>query len=132
VLPTFSSFGEFFSIYWEALHNTGLLDHEADVESLIAVLPSVSSVEELAEQAELTEITSVTKIEEFAYESAEKFISAPLIADFLMAIWLETLPPDSYQQVVNEVARLISEESHEMKFTLTVKATLVMGKKPGE
>src|SRR3989442_7005844 len=25
VLPTFSSFGEFFSIYWEALHNCGLL-----------------------------------------------------------------------------------------------------------
>ncbi len=24
VLPTFSSFGEFFSIYWEALHNCGL------------------------------------------------------------------------------------------------------------
>jgi len=30
-LPTASSFGEFFSIYWEALHNNGLLDHESDV-----------------------------------------------------------------------------------------------------
>jgi ubiquinone/menaquinone biosynthesis C-methylase UbiE len=28
-LPTFSSFGEFFSIYWEALHNCGLIEHEA-------------------------------------------------------------------------------------------------------
>jgi ubiquinone/menaquinone biosynthesis C-methylase UbiE len=129
VLPTFSSFGEFFSIYWEALHNCGLLDHEADVESLIAVLPSVSSVEELAEQAGLSEVSSTTRIEEFHYESAENFISAPLIADFLMAIWLETLPPDSYEQVVKEIARLISEESHEMKFALTVKATLVVGKK---
>jgi hypothetical protein len=27
-LPTFSSFGDFFSIYWEALHNCRLLDHE--------------------------------------------------------------------------------------------------------
>ena len=34
-LPTVSSFGEFFSIYWEALHNCGLLDHESDVEQLI-------------------------------------------------------------------------------------------------
>jgi ubiquinone/menaquinone biosynthesis C-methylase UbiE len=31
-LPTASSFGEFFSIYWEALHNSGLLDHESDVD----------------------------------------------------------------------------------------------------
>ena len=31
-LPTSSSFGEFFSIYWEALHNKGLIDHESDVE----------------------------------------------------------------------------------------------------
>jgi ubiquinone/menaquinone biosynthesis C-methylase UbiE len=129
VLPTFSSFGEFFSIYWEALHNCGLLDHESDVESLISVLPAVSVVEELAEQAGLTEISSTTKIEEFDFESAEKFLSAPLIADFLMAIWLETLPPESHQQVVDEIARLISEESHDMEFALTVKATLVMGKK---
>jgi hypothetical protein len=28
-LPTASSFGEFFSIYWEALHNNGLIDHES-------------------------------------------------------------------------------------------------------
>lgn len=118
VLPTFSSFGEFFSIYWEALHNCGLLEHESDVESLITVLPAVSSIEELVEQAGLTEISSVTRIEEFDYESAEKFLSAPLIADFLMAIWLKTLPPDSQQQVVNEIARLIGEESREMKLRL--------------
>lgn len=129
VLPTFSSFGEFFSIYWEALHNCGLLDHESDVENLIAVLPAVSAVEEMAEQAGLTDISSVTRIEEFRYESAAKFFGAPLIADFLMEIWLETLPPESRQQVGDEIARLISEESHEIGFALTVKATLVMGKK---
>jgi len=128
-LPTFSSFGEFFSIYWEALHNCGLLDHESDVESLITVLPSVSSVEEQAQQAGLLDVSSTTRIEEFDYDSAEKFLSAPLIADFLMPIWLETLPLDSNEQVIKEIARLISEESHEMEFALTVKATLVMGKK---
>jgi len=46
-----------------------------------------------------------------------------------MPIWLETLPHDSNEQVIKEIARLISEESHEMEFALTVKATLVMGKK---
>jgi hypothetical protein len=130
VLPTFSSFGEFFSIYWEALHNRGLLDHEADVERLICTLPSVSAVEEMAEQAELNEIASWTRIEEFDYESGEQFLNAPLISDFLMQIWLENLPGESHQQVLEEFARLINEERHEAEFALSVKATLVTGKKP--
>ena len=128
-LPTFSSFGEFFSIYWEALHNCGLLDHESDVESLITTLPSVSSLEATGEQAGLEDVSSWIKIEEFDYETSEKFLGSPLIADFLMPIWLETLPRDSHEQVVNEIGRLINEERREAKFTLTVKATLVMGKK---
>jgi ubiquinone/menaquinone biosynthesis C-methylase UbiE len=128
-LPTFSSFGEFFSIYWEAVHNCGLMNHESDVASLISVLPSVSLMEEWADHAGLAEVNSITRVEEFSYDSAEKFLSAPLIAEFLMPIWLETLPKDSYEPVLNEIGRLIGEESHEMEFTLTVKATLVAGKK---
>ena len=45
-LPTASSFGEFFSIYWEALHNIGLLDHQVDVEQLITELPTVNPINE--------------------------------------------------------------------------------------
>jgi ubiquinone/menaquinone biosynthesis C-methylase UbiE len=128
-LPTFSSFGEFFSIYWEALHNCRLLDHEADVESLITTLPSVSLVEEMVEAAGLEDVASWTAIEEFDYESSEKFLGSPLISDFLMPIWLETLPRGSQEHVVKEIGRLINEERHEAEFALTVKATLVMGRK---
>jgi len=129
VLPTFSSFGEFFSIYWEALHNCGLLDHESDVESLIATLPSVSAVEEMAEQSGLDEIQSWTRIEEFDYDSGEKFLGSPLISDFLMRIWLGTLPEDADEQVLKEIGRLINDERHEAEFALSVKATLVVGRK---
>lgn len=128
-LPTFSSFGEFFSIYWEALHNCGLMDQEAEVESLISVLPSVSSVEEMAEHAGLDEVTSWTRIEEFDYNSGEAFLNSPMIADFLMRIWLKSLSEDSYARVVEEIGRLINEERHEAEFALSVKATLVVGKK---
>lgn len=128
-LPTFSSFGEFFSIYWEALHNCGLMDHEAEVESLISILPSVSAMEEMAEQAGLDEVASWTRIEEFDYHSGEAFLNSPLIADFLMQIWLESVPENFYEQVVKEIARLINEERHEAEFALSVKATLVVGKK---
>ena len=51
-----------------------------------------------------------------------------MISDFLMSIWLETLPPDFHEQVMAEIGRLINEERHEAEFALTVKATLVMGK----
>jgi ubiquinone/menaquinone biosynthesis C-methylase UbiE len=128
-LPTFSSFGEFFSIYWEALHNLGLLNHEPDVESLITVLPAVSALEEIADHAGLEDISSSTTIEEFDYESADKFLQAPLISDFLFPIWLETLPQGSREAVVTEIARLINEESGAAAFALTVKASLVIGKK---
>jgi SAM-dependent methyltransferase len=128
-LPTFSSFGEFFSIYWEALHNLGLLDHEGDVENLITVLPTPAAMEEVAAQAGLEEISSVTLPEEFKYESAESFLGSPLVAEFLMPIWLETLPLDSHEQVTKEIGRLIGEESQELEFALTIKATVVKGKK---
>jgi ubiquinone/menaquinone biosynthesis C-methylase UbiE len=128
-LPTFSSFGEFFSVYWEALHSCGLLDHEADVERLITTLPLVSSVEGMAQEAGLKDVASWTVIEEFDYESSETFLGSPLISDFLMKIWLEKLPPGSREQVVTEIARLINDERHEAEFVLTVKATLVVGKK---
>jgi hypothetical protein len=46
-----------------------------------------------------------------------------------MRIWLETLPRKSYEQVVKEIERLINEERHEAEFALSVKATLVVGRK---
>ncbi|HKP45855.1 MAG TPA: class I SAM-dependent methyltransferase [Pyrinomonadaceae bacterium] len=129
-LPTFSSFGEFFSIYWEALYNCGLMSHETDVESLISSLPSISIIEETAEEAGLENISSWTRIEEFDYESGEQFLNSPLISDFLMPLWLQDLPAESHEQVAAEIARLINEERHEAEFALSVKATLVTGKKP--
>ncbi len=129
VLPTFSSFGEFFSIYWEALHNCELMDHEADVERLISTLPSTTALEEMAEQAGLEEVSSWTRIEEFDYESEEKFLNDPLIVNFLMPIWLGSLSAPARSRVIAEMERIISEERHEAEFALTLKATLVIGKK---
>jgi len=128
-LPTASSFGEFFSIYWEALHNCGLIGHEATVEHLITELPTISEVEELARTYGLDEVLSLTRIEEFDYESGEQFLKSPLISDFLMLGWLNTVPVESRPRVAAEIARLINDERHEAEFALTVKATLIMGRK---
>ena len=128
-LPTSSSFGEFFSIYWEALHNSGVNDHETDVESLITKLPTISEVEEIAARKGLEAVTSWTRIEEFDYDSAEAFLDSPLISDFLMKSWLQSIPEEAQQRVIREIARLINEERHHAEFSLTVKATLVLGRK---
>ena len=128
-LPTASSFGEFFSIYWEALHNNGLLDHESDVEQLIMELPTVSDIEQLAEDEGLREVESWTRIEEFDFKSGDQFLNAPLVAEFLMQDWLALVPDDRRAALVKEISRLINEERHEAEFALSVKATLIVGHK---
>jgi len=128
-LPTASSFGEFFSIYWEALLNAGADEHGTDVEHLITDLPSVSDVEQWAEAAGLDNVQSWTAIEEFDFESGEQFLNSPLIADFLLPAWLQPIPEVVRENVMQELSRIIDEERHSGEFALTLKATLVMGKK---
>ena len=128
-LPTASSFGEFFSIYWEALHNKGLIDHESNVEQLITELPTVSDIEQLAEDEGLKDVESWTRIEEFDFESGEQFLSSPLVAEFLIHEWLALVPDDKKAELFSEISRLINEERHEAEFALSVKATLVVGQK---
>jgi hypothetical protein len=43
--------------------------------------------------------------------------------------WLKSIPHDAQQRVRDELARIIDEERHTGAFLLTVKATLVVGKK---
>ena len=129
-LPTASSFGEFFSIYWEALLNAGVADYGTAVERLIAELPTVSDVERWSEAAGLDDVTSWTTIEEFDYAAGRDFLNSPLIMEFLLPNWLETIPEDLQQPVRDEIARTIDAERHAGEFSLTLKATLVVGKKP--
>jgi ubiquinone/menaquinone biosynthesis C-methylase UbiE len=128
-LPTASSFGEFFSIYWEALHNAGLIDHESDVENLILELPAVSDVEQMADQEGLIDVEAWTTIEEFDFESGEQFLASPLVSEFLMQEWLASVPKESREKLMKELTSLINEERHEAEFALSVKATLVAGRK---
>jgi len=128
-LPTASSFGEFFSIYWEALHNTGLLDLESDVEQLITELPTVSEMQQMAEDEGLKDVKSWTRIEEFDFESGEQFLNAPLIGEFLIHDWLALVPVEQRAKLFEEISRLINEERHEAEFALSVKATLIVGQK---
>lgn len=129
-VTTASSFGEFFSVYWEALSNVGFEEHAPGVEMFIKELPTVSHVESLAARESLDEIESWTQKEEFNFTSGEEFINSPLVRYFLVERWLEPLPDDeARERVLNEVARIIDEERLDGEFTLSVKATIVAGRK---
>ncbi|MFL6230593.1 MAG: class I SAM-dependent methyltransferase [Pyrinomonadaceae bacterium] len=130
-LATASSFGEFFSIYWEALSSSGLEDEAPLVEGLITKLPTIADVEQLAAREGLDDVKSWSNIEEFNYPTGEDFLNSPLVRDFLLPSWLEPLEDESAQPVVlDAVARLIDEDRHEADFMLSIKATLVVGQKP--
>jgi hypothetical protein len=56
-------------------------------------------------------------------------LNSPLITDFLLPSWLESIPEPAQEGVRAELARIIDEERHAGEFVLTLKATLVVGKK---
>lgn len=129
-LATASSYGEFFSVYWEAMLNAGLGDRSVIVEDLINGLPTITDVEQLAAREGLEAVRSWTNVEEFSYASAEGFFAAPLVRDFLLGAWLEPLEDESaHGRVVSAAAALIDDERHESEFVLSIKATLVAGRK---
>src|SRR6266446_4922721 len=127
--PSAASFGEVFSIYWEALTRAGLGDHSAAVENLINELPTVASVESWADQIGLQSVTVTTAVEEFHYDSGDQFLASPMISDFLLPNWFQRVPKGDQDRVIEELTRIIDEERHDAAFMLTLKATLIVGKK---
>ena len=128
-MPSAGSFGEIFSLMWEALFNADLIDHGSIVEKLIADLPPVWRIEEMAQLSGLVNINTQTAVEVFDYETSADFISSPLIADFLMPAWLETLGDDEKDRVTKELALLIDGEDGTLSFRFSVKATLLTAEK---
>jgi ubiquinone/menaquinone biosynthesis C-methylase UbiE len=129
-VATASSFGEFFSIYWEALAATGHDEQAAGVEALIRELPTISDLEDLARSEALERVESHARVEEFDFASGEEFLNAPLVKDFFLGRWLESLPTEEARsEVLEEVARIIDDERQESDFVLSIKATVVVGHK---
>jgi len=149
-LTTRGSFDEFFSIYWEALYNLGLLEYTPRLESLITERLTVTDAENLAAGAGLKQVRSVTRKERFDYNDGREFLEAPLIETFFLDDWLAALPDeDRRQQVRQQLMTIIDEECyktdlddeenqemglndqehHKMDFDVSIKATLIIGQK---
>ncbi|MEO6051511.1 MAG: class I SAM-dependent methyltransferase [Pyrinomonadaceae bacterium] len=128
-LPSAGSFGEVFSLLWEALLNEDLTDYGTAVEALIYELPTVSRIEELAKNFGMVNINTQMATELFEYENGTDFVESPLVADFLMPAWLETLDEDEKGRIVKQLAQSIAAEDGDGSFRFAVKATLLTGEK---
>jgi ubiquinone/menaquinone biosynthesis C-methylase UbiE len=129
-LATRGSFDEFYSVYWEALHDAGIDDQVwARLETLISERLTVSDAEALARRVGLRDLQSFSSREEFTFESGEAFMESPLIKDTFFDEWLAILPAERRQEVSRRIVVIIDRERNEMDFDVSIKATLIAGHK---
>jgi ubiquinone/menaquinone biosynthesis C-methylase UbiE len=129
VSVTSGSFGEIFSLLWEVFFNEDLGEHGRAAEEMITELPSPSVIKEVARRAGLVNIKTHVANEVFEYENGAAFVSAPLIQDFLLPVWLRTLSDDDQRRVTAKLSELIDSEDGDLSFRFSVKATLLTGEK---
>lgn len=128
-LPTAGSFGEIFSVLWETFLDSDLLEKGAEIERLIAEVPTIEKVKEMAKNLGLDKFEAVTNTELFEFENGTDFINAPLIADFLLPVWLEFLRETEQAAVREKLPQIIDAEDGTLSFRFSVKATLIVGEK---
>jgi len=128
-LPSAGSYGEVFSVIWEVLFNEELTDDNAAVERLVAAIPTITRLEEIADHTNLVNLKIESAIEIFEFDSGAEFVASPLVEDFLMPIWLETLSEGDFPRITQKLAELIDSEEGDLTFRFSVKATLVTGEK---
>ena len=128
-LPTAGSFGEIFSVLWETLFDLNLTREGMEIERLITELPTIEKVKEMAEFFGLHKIEAITKSEFFEFENGAEFVNAPLIADFLLPVWLEFLSEAEQEKVRGRLAQIIDADDGSLAFRFSVKATLIVGEK---
>jgi len=126
---TAGSFGEIFSLLWEVCFNEDLGEHGALGEQLILELPTISRIEEISKNAGLENVETHTQSEIFEYKNGAEFIASPLVADFLLPVWLKALNKNEQRKATKQLAKLIDAEDQDLTFRFTVKATLVIGEK---
>ncbi|HKY05507.1 MAG TPA: class I SAM-dependent methyltransferase [Blastocatellia bacterium] len=129
-LATSGSFDEFFSIYWEALNNLGLVeDVWTDLEEMIKARRTASDAEALMKGMGLKRVESFTSKEEFEFETGGEFLESPMIQDLFLDEWLEIIPGESRQDVYDQIVTVIERERAGAPYDVSIKATVLAGVK---
>lgn len=129
-LTTRGSVDEFFSIFWEALLKAALVeDVWTELEQMMNERLTISEAELLATGSGLKKVVSFTNREEFSFETGEAFFTNPLIEDFFLEDWMSIIPESSRERLREEIVSIIDRERRDGLFEISIKATVVTGKK---
>jgi len=129
-LATKGSFGEFFSVYWEALFDLELTEHSPEIERLISERLTADDAETLALDAGLRKARSVTHNERFIFKDAAEFFASPLIETSFLDDWFAFLPnQETRRQVERQLGKIIDRERQNTDFEVSVKTSLIIGQK---
>ncbi|MBI4468099.1 MAG: methyltransferase domain-containing protein [Acidobacteria bacterium] len=129
-LITRGSFGEFFSIFWEALYDCDLTGHGGGVEALIEQFPTVSESQAMMRDHGLAHVHAYVEKKDFRFATAEEVFDFPLIEDYFVTGWFEFLPdPETRARVRERMVEIIHRETRTQPFDLSVKTTLLTGRK---
>lgn len=124
------SFDEFFSLYWEAVHNAGLDDAVwADLEQLITRRPTLHDAIQTLRSAHVKSATPHRSKEEWRFQSGKEFLSAPLVTDLFLAEWAGILPEERRADVLRDLASLVDREVDGHYFDVSVHAAVFVGHK---
>ena len=124
------SFDEYFSIYWEALHELGIADEVWDrLEPLMTSHPTLADAVEVVRGAGLRHVEPHRSREEWRFESGAEFLESPLVTDLFLAEWLAIVPADRLAEVRAAIGRIIDRESEGSYFDVSAKAVVVSGRK---
>jgi ubiquinone/menaquinone biosynthesis C-methylase UbiE len=124
------SFGEFFSIYWEALHDVGI-DAEtwAQLELMITEPPTLQDAIDTVRKFGVRDVHTHRSQEEWRFENAEGFLASPLVTDLFLDEWLSIVPESRIADVRAAIARIVDEQADGAYFDVSAKALVVAGHK---
>ena len=124
------SFDEFYSIYWEALHEVGLDDNVWEsLEALITDRPTLDGALAAVREVGISDATPHQQKEEFRFDTGEEFLVSPLVADLFLDDWLSIVPADRLGEVRETIERIIDRERGGHYFDVSAKALVVTGHK---
>ncbi len=122
------SFDEFFSIYWEALHDVGVDgDVWTEVEAMMTRRHTLGDALDVARKAGLRKAEPHVSKEEWRFEDAAALFDSPLMSDLFLTDALAVVPEARRGDVRGALGRIVEREYSGLNFHVSAKALVVVG-----
>jgi ubiquinone/menaquinone biosynthesis C-methylase UbiE len=122
------SFDEFFSVYWEALHDVGLDDEVwSRLEAVITRRPTEADAVATIKGAGLHDAKAHRSKEEWRFETGAAFLDAPFLVDLFLDEWFDVVPAERRDEVRAAVERIIDREAVGLYFAASAYTAVIAG-----